>query len=327
MRLFDEICRRGCIKDTDITALKRWFQNNGGVTDYDIDAMFELHRACPVQHWAWSEFFQRTVSDYIVAETEPAGYLTTIQAMWLMTRLSDEDGTVTTKLELDLLRAIIEQARWVPATLVRFALEQILRAVDTGRGPLRGGHTFDAGRIMPAEVGWVREVLLGYGADSRHAITEPELGVVLAINDALAGESAEAQWSDLVAKVLVDALMTSSAYASGGRVVLLTSDFSLELGAGDPTAASMGALPSTFADVMRLYRPTSREDLVLERLERQRIEIITGEPVAMPHVDVLAARYGRERPLTSVERAVLAAFAHAGPQLPQVLGDVVRRAA
>lgn len=324
MRLIADIRRRGCIKDTDVATLARSFQINGGLSEFDVDLLFDLHARCAIKDPAWSTFFETTVSDYIVRDVDPQGYLTLAQAQWLQSRLSNDADIIATKVELDLLRGIIERARWVPGSLVQFALGQILNAVDTGRGALRCGQIFEAGRITPAEVAWVREVLVAYGSESGLRLTLPEVEGLLAINDALDGEEQDADWTDLMARVHVDAVMTACGYASLERRSVLRAGPRIAIEDVDPTAPAPGILPASVAELMRAYQPVSREDLIMERLECQRVEIITGEDVRLPDAAWLSARLAREAPLSVVERTVLGAFAVAGPILPVPLGDIAR---
>jgi hypothetical protein len=85
------------------------------------------------------------------------------------------------------------------------------------------------------------------------------------------------------------------------------------------------ALPTSVIELMRGYAPIGREDGLLDRLERQRIEIITGESVILPDADWLVHRLSRPEALSAVERGVLTAFEVAGPQLPRELGDIARQ--
>jgi hypothetical protein len=325
MRLIADIRRRGCIKDTDVTALARSFQINGGLSEFDVDILFDLHASCAIKDQAWSGFFQSTVADYVVRDIEPSGYLTLAQAQWLQSRLTNDGTVVATKMELDLLRAIIERARWVPCSLVSFAVRQILLSVDSGRGALRAGQVFDAGRITRAEIGFVREVLLAYGAESGLGLTIAEVEPVLDINDALDGPDHEPAWTDLVARVFIDALMTACGYISPSRRAVLDGEPRILITGHDRCDAMAPALPTSVIELMRGYVPIGREDGLLDRLERQRIEIITGEPVILPDADWLVHRLSRPEALSAVERGVLTAFEVAGPQLPRELGDIARQ--
>jgi hypothetical protein len=73
------------------------------------------------------------------------------------------------------------------------------------------------------------------------------------------------------------------------------------------------------------YRTQSPEERALERLERQRVEIITGEPVMELQAEWLAQRLGSRGPVGRNEQTLLAAFKSAGTKLAPALQGVVDR--
>ena len=54
---------------------------------------------------------------------------------------------------------MLDKARWVPQSLVRFALEQVKEAVISGTGPLRSGKKFEPGVVSEADVDLLRRIL------------------------------------------------------------------------------------------------------------------------------------------------------------------------
>ena len=123
-----EIKARGSIKDADVLKLRRSYYADGEITADEADAIFALNDACPVQDPGWADCFVETITDYIVDQAKPEGYLTTENADWLIARIS-KDGRIETKTEMELLVSVLDKARWAPQSLVRFALEQVKNAV------------------------------------------------------------------------------------------------------------------------------------------------------------------------------------------------------
>ena len=68
------------------------------------------------------------MTDYIVNDAEPQGYLTKANADWLIAKVA-RDGKVHTDTELELILNVLDKARWAPEILVTFALEQVKEAV------------------------------------------------------------------------------------------------------------------------------------------------------------------------------------------------------
>ena len=75
-----EIKARGSIKDADVLKLRRNYYDDGHITAEEADIIFALNDACPVQDPAWADCFVETITDYIVDQAKPEGYLTTENA-------------------------------------------------------------------------------------------------------------------------------------------------------------------------------------------------------------------------------------------------------
>ena len=93
-----EIKARGSIKDADVSKLRRSYYDDGNITAEEADIIFALNDSCPVQDPAWADCFIETITDYIVDQAQPEGYLTAANAAWLIERVS-KDGRVETKTE------------------------------------------------------------------------------------------------------------------------------------------------------------------------------------------------------------------------------------
>ncbi|HXF54471.1 MAG TPA: hypothetical protein VNK52_10150 [Hyphomicrobiaceae bacterium] len=316
------ICERGSVKDADVAMLRRALAQEVSLRPAQIEALFAIHNACPVQDPAWAEFFLDTVTDYLVREAEPSGYVTRSQSEWLIAHISNGKGRVATKTEFDLLIDVLKQSRWAPVSLACFALAQIRDAVLAGWGPLRGASPLAPGRITAAEVESVRTILCAYGAEGTMAITRSEADVLFAINDAVYPADCAAQWPDapgwssLFIRVMIAAMMTASGYAVPSRERMLQDEpwFAREVD-------HRGELPPLFAS----YRTQSPEERALERLERQRVEIITGEPVRELQAEWLAQRLGRGVLCGRNEEAVLAALTDVGIRLAPPLQALLDR--
>lgn len=315
MMAIDAICQRGSIRDSDVATLRRAFALDTHIAATDIDGLFRAHGLARVQDPSWGEFFVETLTDYVVRELEPAGYVTAAHAGWLVARVSHA-GRVRTKTEQDLLLNVIDKARWVPESLLVFALSQIRDAVITGEGPLRVTGDPGPGHITLAEVEQIRALLFAYGTEGPTPITQPEAEMLLEIERAIAnrrqqdgGETEMSPldawpieaWRDVLEKALTSALLSASGYAGPTREEALNEARPLS-----GSAETTGALPpylqtglqsarSVLGTDLQLpllyaYKPLGPEARAMQRLELQRIEIITGEPVASADAGRLAVR-------------------------------------
>ena len=280
----DEICQRGSIRDADVERLRLVFAHEPHLSASDADALFRIQNLARVQDSSWSDFFIETMTDYVVRELEPSGYITSAHAGWLMARVSTA-GRVRTKIEHDLLLNVIDKARWVPESLLTFALVQIRDAVATGEGPLRADGSIPPGSISLHEIEQIRSLIFAYGTDGPQPITQPEADLLLDIDEALPTEAApedmriRAIWGNLFMKAIANAVLDASGYKCPTREEAVSERLPL-------------AMAKNAGSVLDDYGFNTPEDRALSRLERQRVEIITGEPVVDADPELLAQRIG-----------------------------------
>src|SRR5262245_3663157 len=85
-----EIKARGSIKDADVLKVRRNYYDDGSISAEEAEAILALNDACPVQDPAWADCFVETITDYIVEQAKPEGYLTTENCDWLIQRISKD---------------------------------------------------------------------------------------------------------------------------------------------------------------------------------------------------------------------------------------------
>jgi hypothetical protein len=291
---------RGSIKDSDVTRLVRGLADDPVIHENEAEALLRLNRTCPVQGPSWSGFLVDAISDYILNQAGPEGYITIEKSQWLTAKLSS-DGWIANRTELDLLVAILGKARWFPLSLATFALEQVAGAVIHGFGPLRVGQAAAVpGTIGATEVGLIRVILGAFGGDSAIPITRDEAEILIGINKAVAGRTTPA-WTDLFAKALANVVLSESGYAVPPRMVALrpATTLAVEESLEQQVAQCLGLLRPDY------HRP-SNEERALARLERQRIEIVTGEIFADEEEAWLTGRLLAGRRRSVIEAAVIA---------------------
>ncbi|WP_334146964.1 hypothetical protein [Hyphomicrobium sp.] len=298
---------RGSIKDSDVARLRQAFAEDPLIRDAEADTLLRLNRSCPVQAPSWSGFLIDAIADYILNQSGPEGYITADKSRWLIAKLSS-DGWIANSAEFDLLVAVLGRARWFPLSLAAFALEQVAGAVNHGFGPLRHGQSplqmpgAVPGSIRDAEIGLIRVILNAFGGDSALPLTRPEVEILIGINKIVAPRSVPPAWVDLFAKAMANVLLAEHGYAVPPRAVALRPGVAAADGAPtleEQVAFSLGRLRHD-------YHTQSTEERALARLERQRIEIVTGEEIAAEETAWLTDRLLSSQRPTAIEANVLA---------------------
>ena len=208
----DDVRARGSIKDTDVHKLRRAFDDDGAITPDEAQTLIDLHDACPVQDASWSDCFVDLMTDYVVNQAAPEGYVTAEKADWLIGRIST-GGRVESKTELELLVSVLDASRWTPERLVCFALQQVKSAVLDGEGPLRAGRSIAPGTVCDGDVELIRRILYAFGGDGMVAISRAEAEILFAIDDATAGAVNADAWRDLFVRAIANCMMAASGHA------------------------------------------------------------------------------------------------------------------
>jgi hypothetical protein len=322
---FDEIWQRGSINETDVKRLRALFYDDAHISREEADALFELNDACTAEDHSWPAFFVEAITDYLVNEVEPRGYLTSANADWLIERIS-ADGVVKSETELELLLSVIDKARWAPERLSKFALEQVEMAVIEGAGPMRTGQELIAGRVTETDLTMLRRALYAFGGHGNIAVTRSEAEVLFRINDATADAPNADGWQQLFVKAIANTIMAASGYRVPSREDALRQERWLEA-RGD---LSVGSFLSSIArggisGIRDAYFGQTAEERAIARLEQQRIEIITNEAVTGGEVDWLVEQLDRDGKLTENEKALLAFVKAESPKLHPALQPLLGR--
>lgn len=196
----------------DVLALRRVVYADGGISLVEIDLLFEVNEAvgADCQEWRW--FFIEAVTDHLVNQVEPIGYIGEDNARWLIERIG-RDGVVESGTELELLVKLLETARAAPPQLTEMALRSVEQAVVHGSGATREGRIAAAGSIDAAEVALLRRVLHAGASACGTAISREEANVLFAIDRATANGDNDPAWPDLFARAIANHLLSASIHA------------------------------------------------------------------------------------------------------------------
>ncbi len=321
----DEIIQRGSIKDIDVLKLRAAYYEDGTISADEAEMLFAINEASSVQDPVWPPFFVEAITDYIVNQAEPDGYINANNASWLIAHIS-KDGRVDSKTELDLLINVLDKARWSPASLVHFALAQVKEAVINGSGPLRCGSQLSKGEIGETEVELLRRILYAFGGDGHVAVTRAEAEILFDINDAVGDTHLNPAWTDLFVKAIANVLMANSGYAVPTREEALRREEWLDRrGDLSPGSVASAMADASLSSIWSFFREQSPEEQALARLERQRIEIITNEEITEGEAEWLIERLGRDGRITANEQALIAFLFKESPKIHPKLQEFVAR--
>lgn len=287
--------RRGSIKNADVLRLRRTIIEACQIGADDAASLLDLHANCPAQEPAWAPFLAEMVSEHIIFEAEPRGYLTAANAQWLADRVGVE-GAIATRAEFALLVATIERARWVPESLVELSLDQVRRAVLGGEGPLRADESHPPGHITEAEIADVFRILCAASADGGAALTPREMESLAGIDQAVGDADRPVSWVLLFNAALASVVLAAAGYQATTRAQAL--------------APARSGRP--FEDLAAIYDAEAPQDGMLRDLERQRRSIVTHEDVSSDHASWLARRFAGDGAARPRDAALIQILREAG---------------
>jgi hypothetical protein len=220
VKIAADIAARGKILDSDIMAIRGAVFGDDIVSRAEAEALFGIERARTAHNRAWSELFAEALTDYCIRQEPPEGFLSESTAAWVMTEIA-RNKSPSTDAELELLIALIEKAREVPAAFSAFALGHVKSVVMYGGGPDARGRAHDGGRISQADIHALERILWGAGTEGHLAISRDEAEALFGIANASAGADNDERFEDLFAKAIGNYLLGATGRAVPSRDVAL----------------------------------------------------------------------------------------------------------
>ena len=93
---------------------------DGSVSAREAQKLFEMNRTVEPSA-EWTDFFVEALSEYLLSQGEPRGYVTEDEATWLIRQVSG-DGHGVTRAELELIVKLLEHAEYAPSSLRRLSI-------------------------------------------------------------------------------------------------------------------------------------------------------------------------------------------------------------
>jgi len=311
----------------DVIMLRREIFGDGIVMREEAEALFRLEDSPVEKCPEWSAFFVEAMTDYIVHQAQPSGYISSENAEWLIGSVSNA-GAVNSPANLELLVKVLEEAKFAPESLAGFALEQVRQAVVEGKGPLMQDDGPAPGRVTKAEVDLLRRILYAFAGNGNVAITRSEADVLFAINDATAGAKNDASWNDLFVKAVANFVLCASGYVAPTRQEALRHDDFFARADADIGGFFARMVSGGVQGILESYRPTTNVDADWEARNRSNeARSRLAETNDSGEAKWLADRIGHDRVLHENEQALLTFIKRSSPDIHPDLKPLMDRVA
>lgn len=294
------------LTDDNVLALRRAVYEDGNISIAEADGLFELSDSVRVKSESFGEFFMEAMTDFLVRQTLPYGYVDDANATWLITRIST-DGVVETMTELRLLVNVLKTAQDSTDRLVGFALAQVRYGVLQGSGVIGRGRSLEAGKITEVDVELLRNIIYACGGDRHIAVSRTEAEVLFDLNDATRGADNAPQWQDLFVKGIANYLMFLSTYETADRDEALRRERWLT-SRGDLSLNNM-LRKVKFKDVIaQLTGRAAKEEAEAQAQDKamQNSAVRRAENIDPEEAAWLSSRIGRDGDFDANEKALMA---------------------
>jgi hypothetical protein len=291
--MVEAIIAKGSMSDADVLALRRECYDDGNISRDEASRLFAINDAAKSHTPAWTLLFTEALSDFVVHQMQPTGYVDEINAEWLITHI-DADGKLESCNELELLPC-----------LNLYALNQVKRAVLSGEGVTRSGKTLKAGVVTETDVDILRRILYAYGSGDNIGITSDEAELLFDINDATAQANNHASWNVLFAQAIANHLMVAQGHIAKSREVALRQEQWL-----NDKSTKNGFLNTMVKGLRDIYNGS--ESVAPKRGAK-------AENITTSEANWLTARINKDGHITAAERAVLTFIKQESPDIDPVL--------
>lgn len=304
----------------DVLAARAVIYADMAVSPHEAETLFQINDNVIDDCREWRELFIEAMTDHVVRQQEPRGYVDQAKADWLGEWIM-ADGKVRGETELELLIYVLEQAESAPSSLFELALHHVK---DSALSPERTAG--DGPTLTGEEVDRIRRILYAFaGAGGGASISRGEAEVLFELNNAARGRPNDPAWKDLFAKAIGSSILCSSGYVAPDRAEAQRQEAWLKApagGIGGFYARTLGSLakPDIFGS-----RERADDAVFWARNVRADAAAIAAAPVSDAEAQWFASQIGRDDMLDENEIALLQFVAEEADTIHPSLNNLIER--
>lgn len=194
----------------ELRSLRAQVWADGSVSAQEAEKLFAMNRSVEPSP-DWTSFFVEAISEFMLSQGEPRGYITEDEATWLFRQINC-NGRTETAAELELIVKLLEHADYAPGSLRRFALGSIEQAILASHA----GETA-APRIDDAQVALIRRLIFAPAGDGPAKVSASEAEMLFRLKDATLGQDNSPDWKKLFVQGVANHLLAHQDYVPPSR--------------------------------------------------------------------------------------------------------------
>ena len=313
--LLTQVKTKGSFDKADVLTLRQTIWADGAVSHEEADTLFEINHLGHKPK-VWPDLFIDAITNFLVHQTMPHGYVNQANAAWLMARI-DHDGVVETHTELELLLNVMKHAHNVTDELEAYALAQVRHAVLKGTGYLGRGHPLEPGVIGEAEVSVLKRVLYSCSSEGGIGISKQEAEALFDLNDACVNRVNHESWTRLFVGAIANHLMMVAAWDEPDMQEALRREHWLE-------ERGKGFVMPSFKNLSSAFKGLFSAPQTAGFTNMDKANVAAAERVTAHEASWLIERLNRDGVLHKNEKALLSFLKAESPELHDSLRPYLR---
>jgi hypothetical protein len=327
--VLDEVTKTGVITPELVLALRRTTYDDSKISATEADYLIRLDGLVRTGCREWSDYYTETITDYLVEQVEPHGYVDEAAATFVFEKIV-ADHQVKSETELELLVRIMERARSVPASFAARVLRVVFETVSIGRPASRLAEA-DPARITADEVQLLKRVLYAAGGPDGIAVSREEAEALFAIEDIVGSSDNAPEWADLFARAVGNHIVGALIHDLPSREEALRRQRWLDTET-KPFEGFMARLVGGFStDLSKMWGKGAQglgddiEEAYAEDNARDAAALKQGELISIEESEWVIRRIGYNGTLTTAELALVDFLRTERTSLPPALVDLIER--
>lgn len=307
--LLKDLAGKTRLTPEDALAVRRWIYADGAISQEEAELLFRINDAAGPSSGEWRALFVEALTDFLVHQQLPAGYLNEASADWLLRQVA-QDGRIKGPTELELLIRVQEVAQQAPPLLSAVALHHVENAIM--------GRAGDGLTINDEDVNLLRRILFAFSGDGGAAsVSRLEAELLFRLNDRARGRPNAASWRALFAQAIGQSMLVAQGYRAPDRDEALRREAWLREG-----PASLDELAGRFTrGLTNIGEP--RVDIYMVAEKEKATAQAAAATLNPEEATWLLDRIGRDGELDDNERALLDFLREQTGTLPPELARLV----
>jgi len=304
--------RDNTLTDSQFLELRRTIFQDSKVCMEEADLIFTVDTNVEALPEGWNDFFVGALTDFLIRQTLPIGYVDPIHSSWLMERI-EQDDHLEPETELELLLNILRLAEDVPESLELYALNKVRdriinRTVENGM------------TVTEQDVDELKRILYAAGGSGGFYVCEHEARFLFDLDEISQHQDNHPSWQKLFVGAIANHVMTMAAPETVAH-----DDYKRAQQYLHSTSTINWNLKASFKSWEEQYRNGTTGPIRSQFLDEERIR--DAEAIDAAEAAWLIKHINRDGEISANEIALLTFFKEECPEIHESLLPLLRYAA